>query len=142
MNKKAGQTKNKAASKARRPTKRRQAAYFFTSFLTTLAVIGTIAGVMVVDFRSRAIGWNEGGASLAFSPQNGGMRMTVLGRSMDLPELPKTTEAPFTNIRAAWEVLEPPTARFTDDLRYALTPLARQTQQKLHDAVSDTFGFS
>lgn len=133
---------NKSVKKQRRHEKRRQLTLFLTSFFTTLAVMGSAAGILVVDFRSRAIGWDNGGTSLAFSTQTNGVRMTLLGRSVVLPELSETAGMLRLRLGSAWGVLEPPAVRLTCDLSRRGVPIAEQAQQKLRQFSRRALGFS
>lgn len=76
----------KRAAKAQRhraaPGRRnRPAASFFASFFVTLAVLGSVAAVVVADQNTRHIGWSADETSLAFSSQSQKLDVRLMGNS-------------------------------------------------------------
>lgn len=61
-----------------------QTSAFITSFVVTLAVIGLIFGVFIVDRNTRDIGWGTSDTTLAFSSTSTRIGMTVLGENVTI----------------------------------------------------------
>lgn len=60
---------------------KRQASVFMTSFFVTLAVLGLIFGIFMVDKNTKEIGWGTENTTLAFSSSTQKLGMTVLGKN-------------------------------------------------------------
>lgn len=100
------------------PAKRHHSvACFFTSFFITLAVFGTVAGVIIVDSNTRHIGWNTDSTALAFSSQSKRLNLTVFGGSyvIDFGAMQKAA-AVYGKARDSFSRIAPAPGRFCGEL--------------------------
>lgn len=62
--------------------------YFLVSFVLSLALLGSLASVLVVDKNSRMVGWSEQRVELAFSNTAKSLEITVAGHSLAVDKKP------------------------------------------------------
>ncbi|MDR3552139.1 MAG: hypothetical protein P4L75_03345 [Clostridia bacterium] len=96
---------------------RHSAAYFFTSFVLTLAVAGCGVGIFVVDKNTGEIGWRSDTAVLAISSENRKLNLTVMGNSYSVSMTPfEQTWQVIGQIRRSGDQIAPAPRRFASEL--------------------------
>jgi hypothetical protein len=112
---------------------RRKLTYFFTSFILTLAVVGTAVSIIVVDQNSRKIGWRDQKAVLAFSSNNNRMDFSIAGSNLnlDLTLFNKAQEI-RTSLKTSYNQIKPVPNKFYDEVVMFLEPQISEIFRKIY----------
>lgn len=62
--------------------------YFAVSFILSVCLIATLAGILLVDRNTRMVGWSENRVELAFSSTDKSLQVTLAGRELTLRAQP------------------------------------------------------
>jgi len=95
-------------------------AYFSSAAILTLALVGALAAMMLVDKNCSAVGWNRQRTELAFNSTGQQLEITVMDNSFTLSTTPfKTVADVYCKVNRVADYIKPAPVRMADML-YAL----------------------
>jgi hypothetical protein len=119
--------------KSNKKIKNKRISYFFTSFALTLAIAGTVAGIIIVDQNSRNIGWSDQKASLAFSSNNKKMDFSIAGGNykVDLTYF-DTAQEIINKYQTSYNLIKPVPNKLIDEAIMFLEPKMAEIFSKIY----------